>query len=89
MTYERFEQDMRDFPPTESYKILNELPIDRGAVSRRYFPEHGATWLYDMLRGYTTDMKSRMPDFTPDERQRLKGALCDMADSLRRAAESL
>lgn len=52
----------------------------------QYFNK-SSSWLYHKLDGI--DGNGGKGGFTPEEVQQLKGALCDVADRLRRAADSI
>ena len=45
------------------------------------------TWLYHKLNGH--DGSNRSISFTEEERKKLKGALVDLAERIRRAADSI
>ena len=62
------------------------LAVSWADLSKRYFGKSGS-WLYHKLDGI--DGNKKPTDFTPEERQRLKGALCDLADRIRRAADTI
>lgn len=55
-------------------------------VARQYF-DRSSSWLYHKMDGI--DGNGGKGDFTFSERVQLKGALCDMADRLRRAADKI
>lgn len=55
-------------------------------IARTYFGK-SSSWLYHKLDGI--DGNGGAGGFTPDEAQQLKGALCDLADRIRRAADSI
>ena len=55
-------------------------------LARRYFGRSGS-WLYHKLDG--VDGNRKPTDFTPEERERLRLALLDLSERVRRAAESL
>jgi len=55
-------------------------------VARQYF-DRSSSWLYHKMDGI--DGNGGKGDFTFNERAQLKGALCDMADRLRRAADKI
>lgn len=63
-----------------------DLNISWGRLSRDYF-DKSASWFYNKLNGI--DGNGGEGGFTPDELQQLKGALCDLADRIRRAANNL
>ena len=62
------------------------LSVSWGELANRYFRKP-ASWLYARMNGM--DYNENEVDFTPEERQQLKGALCDLADRIRRAAENI
>ena len=55
-------------------------------IARTYFGK-SSSWLYHKLDGI--DGNGGKGGFTPDEAAQLKGALCDLSDRIRRAAESI
>ncbi len=55
-------------------------------IARTYFGK-SSSWLYHKLDGI--DGNGRAGGFTSDEAEQLKGALCDLADRIRRAADSI
>lgn len=57
-----------------------------GDFAKTYF-DHSASWFYNKMRG--VDGNGGKGDFTAEERQQLKGALCDLADRIRQAAQNL
>lgn len=63
-----------------------DLNISWGQLSRDYFSK-SASWFYNKLNGI--DGNGGTGGFTPDELQQLKGSLCDLAERIRRAAETL
>jgi hypothetical protein len=62
------------------------MHVSWGDISREYFGKSGS-WLYHKLNG--VDGNKKPTDFTIEERYQLKGALIDLADRIRRAAESI
>lgn len=52
----------------------------------QYF-DKSSSWLYHKLDGI--DGNGGKGGFTPEEARQLKGALCDVADRLRRAADNI
>jgi hypothetical protein len=62
------------------------MHVSWGDISREYFGKSGS-WLYHKLNG--VDGNKKPTDFTIEERYQLKGALIDLADSIRRAADSI
>lgn len=55
-------------------------------IARTYFGK-SASWLYHKMDGI--DGNGGMGGFTPEEAMQLKGALCDLSDRIRRAADTL
>ena len=55
-------------------------------ISREYFGKSNS-WLYHKLDGI--DENKKMTEFTIEERYQLKGVLCDLADRIRKAADSI
>lgn len=55
-------------------------------IARTYFGK-SSSWLYHKLDGI--DGNGGDGGFTPEEAQQLKGALCDLSDRIRRAADSI
>lgn len=55
-------------------------------IARTYFGK-SASWLYHKMDGI--DGNGGMGGFTPEEALQLKGALCDLSDRIRRAADTL
>ena len=55
-------------------------------IARRYFGK-SSSWLYHKLDGI--DGNGGEGGFTDKELQQFKGALCDLADRIRRVADSL
>lgn len=62
------------------------ISISWSELARRYFGRSGS-WLYHKLDG--TDGNKKPTDFTAEERQQLRGALMDLSDRIRRAAEGI
>ena len=62
------------------------MSISWADLSRDYFGKSGS-WLYHKLDGI--DGNKKPTDFTVEERYLLKGALIDLADRIRRAAENI
>ena len=60
------------------------MHVSWGDISREYFGKSGS-WLYHKLNGI--DGNKKPTDFTIEERYQLKGALIDLADRIRRAAD--
>lgn len=62
------------------------ISISRRDLANRYFEKSGS-WLYHKLDG--VDGNKKPTEFTEEERYQLKGALIDLADRIRRAADSI
>lgn len=62
------------------------MHVSWGDISREYFGKSGS-WLYHKLNGI--DGNKKPTEFTIEERYQLKGALCDLADRIRRAADNI
>ena len=55
-------------------------------IARTYFGK-SSSWLYHKLDGI--DGNGGAGGFTPEEAMQLKGALCDLSDRIRKAADSI
>lgn len=55
-------------------------------IARTYFGK-SSSWLYHKLDGI--DGNGGAGGFTPEEALQLKGALCDLSERIRRAADSI
>lgn len=62
------------------------LDINVARLAHRYFHKSSG-WLYHKFDGI--DGNGKETDFTPEERELFKGALCDLADRLRCAADEI
>ena len=62
------------------------MHVSWGDISREYFGKSGS-WLYHKLNGI--DGNKKPTDFTLEERYQLKGALIDLSESIRRAADNI
>lgn len=62
------------------------VSISWGDLARTYF-DKSASWFYHKMDG--RDGNGKPTEFNYDERVQLKGALCDLADRIRRAADSI
>lgn len=63
-----------------------DLFVSWGNMANEYFGK-SASWLYHKLNGI--DGNGGKGGFTPEELQQFKGALCDLADRIRKAADNL
>ena len=70
------------------YQQLDDIfdAISWGCLARTYF-DKSASWFYHKMQGRDGNLKPT--EFNLSERRQLKGALCDLADRIRRAAESI
>lgn len=66
------------------YDLL--VAISWADLSRTYFGK-SSSWLYHKMDG--RDGNGKPTTFTPEEIQTLKGALVDLSDRIRRAADSI
>lgn len=62
------------------------VSISWADLSRRYFGKSNS-WLYHKMDG--RDGNGKPTAFTPEEAELLKGALCDLADRIRKAADMI
>ena len=62
------------------------LSISWADLSKKYFGKSNS-WLYHKLDGI--DGNKKPTEFSEEEKIQLKGALCDLADRIRRAADGI
>ena len=62
------------------------ISISWSDLAKRYF-NHSGSWLYHKLDGIDDNKKPTV--FTDEEREQLRGALVDLSDRIRRAADSI
>lgn len=62
------------------------VAVNWGDIAHNYFGR-SASWFYQKRNGL--DVNGKPAAFTPDEKERLRGALCDLADRIRRAADAI
>lgn len=62
------------------------LAISWGNLAKTYFTK-SASWFYHKMDG--RDGNKKPTEFTTEERARLKGALTDLSNRIRRAADSI
>ena len=62
------------------------ISISWSDLAKRYFGKSGS-WLYHKLDGI--DGNRRPTEFTDAEKEQLRGALVDLSDRIRRAAENI
>lgn len=69
-------------------QLLDDIVIDIswGRLSNDYFGK-SSSWIYNKLHG--RDGNGGYGEFTAEEKEQLKGALCDIADRIRRAANKI
>lgn len=70
------------------YQQMDEIfdAITWGDIARTYF-DKSASWFYNKMRGI--DGNGKPTDFSSEEKMQLKGALCDLAERIRHAAETI
>lgn len=66
------------------YDLL--VAISWADLSRTYFGK-SSSWLYHKMDG--RDGNGKPTSFTPEEAEKLKGALLDLSDRIRRAADTI
>lgn len=73
---------------TEAKKKLKDIILDINVakIANRYFSKSSG-WLYHKFDG--RDGNGKETDFTLEELEQLRGALYDLADRIRRAADTL
>lgn len=62
------------------------VSISWSDLSRKYFGKSNS-WLYHKMDG--RDGNGKPTSFSPEEAEQLKGALCDLADRIRKAADMI
>lgn len=82
---------VREIRETQSGTVKAQLSdilmlVSWADISREYFGKSNS-WLYHKLDGI--DENKQPTEFTNEERYQLKGALCDLADRIRKAADSI
>lgn len=70
------------------YQQMDDIfdAITWGDLARTYF-DKSASWFYNKMKGI--DGNGKPTEFNLEERIQFKGALCDLADRIRRAADSI
>lgn len=63
------------------------LDVTWGKIAQQYFPDKSVSWFYNKLRG--VDGNGGAGEFTPDEKEHLQGALFDLSERIRNAAQSI
>lgn len=59
------------------------LDVSWAKISKRYF-DKSPSWIYHKIDGI--DGNGNPKDFTPEEKEQFKGALCDLSDRIRNVA---
>lgn len=69
-------------------QVLGDImvAVNWGDIAHRYFGR-SAAWFYQKRNGH--DVNGRPAAFTPEEKEQLRGALCDLSERIRRAAEAI
>lgn len=62
------------------------VSISWADLSRKYFGKSNS-WLYHKMDG--RDGNGKPISFTPEEAEQLRGALCDLAERIRKAADMI
>ena len=83
LALEKARKRVRD---TEVRRKLDDIELDIvwGKIAKRYF---SVSWLYNKLSGI--DGNGGEGGFTSEELEQLRGALFDLSDRIRKAAEKL
>ncbi|MGM9724327.1 MAG: DUF5053 domain-containing protein [Prevotella sp.] len=70
------------------YQQMDDIfdAITWGNLARTYF-DKSASWFYNKMKGI--DGNGKPTEFNMEERAQLKGALCDLADRIRHAADTI
>lgn len=70
------------------YQQMDDIfdAITWGNLARTYF-DKSASWFYNKMKGI--DSNGKPTEFNMEERAQLKGALCDLADRIRHAADTI
>lgn len=70
------------------YKQMDDIfdAITWRDLARTYF-DKSASWFYNKMKGI--DGNGKPTEFNVEERLQLKGALCDLADRIRHAADTI
>ena len=70
------------------YQQMDDIfdAITWGNLARTYF-DKSASWFYNKMKGI--DGNGKPTEFNMEERAQLKGALCDLADRIRHADDTI
>lgn len=70
------------------YQVLEDIDefVTWGDIAKEYF-DKSASWFYHKMDG--RDGNGKPTEFNMSERAQLKGALCDLANRIRRAADRI
>ncbi|MDO4706943.1 MAG: DUF5053 domain-containing protein [Porphyromonadaceae bacterium] len=81
-------QTKGDERPESTKAKVRDILVDVSwrSIAAGYFHK-SVSWFYQRLNGI--DGNGKPTDFTPEEREQLRGALCDLAERIRRAADNL
>ncbi len=73
---------------TTMFQVLDDIVIDVSwrQIAHDYFGK-SSSWIYNKLHG--RDGNGGHGEFSEAEKEQLKGALCDIADRIRRAADKI
>ena len=80
----KVEQNKKQTMKDKLYDLI--VAISWADLSRTYFGK-SSSWLYQRMEG--VDDKGNPIDFTPEETEQLKGALVDLSERIRRAADNI
>jgi len=74
---------------TSLFNQLDDIvdTIGWGEIAEYYFPERSISWFYNKLRG--VDGNGGKGEFTLEEKIRLRNALLDFSDRVRKTAEGI
>ncbi|MGM9694485.1 MAG: DUF5053 domain-containing protein [Alloprevotella sp.] len=69
-------------------QVLGDImvAVNWGDIAHRYFGR-SASWFYQKRNGH--DVNGHPASFTPEEKEQLRGALCDLSERIRRAADAI
>lgn len=70
------------------YQQMDDIfdAITWGNLARTYF-DKSASWFYNKMKGI--DGNGKPTEFNLEERMQFRAALCDLADRIRRAADTI
>lgn len=79
-------QQKKDFSVIKQQMQDILVVISWGDIARTYFRK-SPSWLYHKMNGI--DGNGKPTTFSPDEAEQLRGALCDLSERIRRAADKI